>query len=171
MRGIRGYGKTCKCQRLVLDPSNVGYMKLNNLKDLSLVRKEIDLSDAYQNSRLETGPYHARDQELHVLSLLRLIRHPNIVHLVASYSYRGTYNLLFHKASGDLAAFLLTPERPPGFQSDNSIVLALQGLAEAVAALHEFLAPEFGIRLKGYHHDLKPENVLVGNATFLLSDF
>lgn len=110
-------------------------------------------------------------KEGHILSLLRLIRHPNIVRLVASYSYRGTYNLIFPRATSDLATFLSTNERPPGFESDDAIVLALQGLCEAVAALHRFIAPEFNLQMKGYHHDLKPENVLVDEANFLLSDF
>ena len=40
-----------------------------------------------------------------------------------------------------------------------------------MAALHRYIAPDYDLHMKGYHHDLKPQNVLVDDANFLLSDF
>jgi serine/threonine protein kinase len=110
-------------------------------------------------------------KEGHILSHLRLIRHPNVVRLIALYSYRGSLHLLFPRARSDLAKFLSASERPIGLQTNLSIVLATQGLCGAVASLHRFVVPEFNLHMKGYHHDLKPENILVDDTEFLLSDF
>jgi serine/threonine protein kinase len=138
---------------------------------LRLIRKEIDIPGTHDDRQVQINAYETPGREGHILSMLRLIRHPNIVRLVATYSYRGTYNLLFTRASSDLATFLSTNERSSDFQSDTAIVLAMQGLTGAVATLHEFIVPEYNLRLKGYHHDLKPGNVLVDGSKFLLSDF
>lgn len=113
----------------------------------------------------------ASSAEGHVLSLLRLIRHPNMIQLISSYTFRDTYNLLFERAESDMESLLSRSERPSALRSDNSLFQALQGLCSALAAFHHFAHPELELYLKGFHHDLKPENILVNGSRFLLSDF
>jgi serine/threonine protein kinase len=47
------------------------------------------------------------------------------------------------------------------------------GLAEALACIHSFTFKdgEEGFSMIGYHHDLKPANILLRNKTFVISDF
>ncbi|KAL5321937.1 hypothetical protein ACEPPN_009902 [Leptodophora sp. 'Broadleaf-Isolate-01'] len=140
--------------------------------DSRLIRKELDVSSALQGLEVTKIDNHdSPGREGHVLSLLRLARHPNIVRLIASYSYRDTYNLLFNRAESDLGALLSRVQRPPAFQSDESFYQAMQGLCSALACFHHLTCPGYGLELKGYHHDLKPENILVDGSRFLLSDF
>ena len=109
--------------------------------------------------------------ELRNLSVLRLLKHPNIVELLGSYTYRGRHNLIFPLARGGTLADLLKSARPPAFQSDESIILALSGLCSAVRATHDLFSDDDKLTRIGCHHDLKPQNVLVDDATFLLADF
>ena len=122
-------------------------------------------------SRLSADPTQAPGNEGHVLSLLRLVQHPCIVRLISSYTYLGKYNLLFERAENDLSKLLSSPERPLALTTDDSLYQAMQGLCSAVAAFHHFAHPNFRLSLKGYHHDLKPDNILVNGSRFLLSDF
>src|SRR6202043_2852806 len=91
--------------------------------------------------------------------------------LIASYSYRDTYNLVFERAESDLELLLSLVNQPLALQSDASFYQAMQGLCSALTCLHYLTCPGYGIELKGYHHDLKPENILVDGPRFLLSDF
>jgi serine/threonine protein kinase len=109
--------------------------------------------------------------ELRNLSILRLLRHPNIVELLGSYTYRGKHNFIFPLARGGTLADLLKCARPPAFQSDENIILALSGLCSAVHATHNLFSEDDTLTRIGCHHDLKPHNVLVDDATFLLADF
>jgi serine/threonine protein kinase len=76
---------------------------LTKVQDLRLVRKEIGLPSAVENLATPLDARDAFDHEGRVLSFLRLIRYPNIVRLIGSYSYRDTYNLLFERAESDLS--------------------------------------------------------------------
>lgn len=109
--------------------------------------------------------------ELRNLSILRLLKHPNIIELLGSYTYREKHNFIFRLASGGSLANLLKSARPPAFQSDENIILALSGLCSAVRATHNLFSEDHTLAQIGCHHDLKPQNVLVDNATFLLADF
>lgn len=109
--------------------------------------------------------------ELRNLSILRLLKHPNIVELLGSYTYRGKHNFIFPLARGGTLADLLKSARPPAFQSDENLILALSGLCSAVRATHYLFAEDDTLTRIGCHHDLKPHNVLVDDATFLLADF
>ena len=53
--------------------------------------------------------------------------------------------------------------------SEESIVMALSGLASALKTMHEFTTEN--IHLIGCHRDLKPANILVDDKRFLLADF
>ena len=57
----------------------------------------------------------------------------------------------------------------PVMASENSIVMALSGLASALATMHEFTTEN--IHMIGCHRDLKPANILVDGKRFLLADF
>jgi serine/threonine protein kinase len=139
---------------------------------MRLIRKELNLPFAFHDLdmiRLDTRESPGKEER--ILSFLRLAQHPNIVRLIASYSYRNTYNLLFERAESDLERLLSLVNRPPALQSDESFYQAMQGLCSALACFHHLTCPGYGIELKGYHHDLKPENILVDGSRFLLSDF
>lgn len=109
--------------------------------------------------------------ELRNLSELKLIKHPNIIELLGSYTYRDKHNLIFPLARGGNLANLFKSARPPAFQSDQNIILALSGLCSAVHATHNLFSKDNMLTRIGCHHDLKPQNVLVDDATFLLADF
>lgn len=129
-----------------------------------MIRKELDLSPSDSDE-------HGFHSEGHVLSLLRLVKHPSIVKLFASYVYQEKFSLVLEQAECDLEAFLCSPHRPIAMTSDDSIYQALQGLCSAVATFHRITSEEYGLELKGFHHDLKPQNILVRGSRFLLSDF
>ena len=127
-----------------------------------LVRKCIPLASASNANH---------EQEGNILSALRLIQHPNIVRLVASFEYRSTYNLLFEPADFGLHDLLDMESRPPLWHDDNTFFTAFQGLCSAVSALHDYRVSGLNVELIGCHHDLKPANVLVKDGQFLLADF
>ena len=54
-------------------------------------------------------------------------------------------------------------------ESEESIVMALSGLASALVTMHEFTTEN--IHLIGCHRDLKPANILVDDKRLLLADF
>ncbi|KAI9739969.1 MAG: hypothetical protein M1818_005025 [Claussenomyces sp. TS43310] len=124
-----------------------------------LVRKELlSHTDDYQN-------------ELGNLSSLKLLKNPNLMHLLGSYTHRKKHNFIFPKArGGDLAAFFKN-ERPTQFREDDSLILALSRLASAVGEVHEFLVTDLLLASIGCHHDIKPSNILVDDDQFILADF
>lgn len=61
--------------------------------------------------------------------------------------------------------------RPKGFQSKSSFFLALTNLSHALEQVHELTAQTLDLHLIGCHHDLKPQNILIHDGTFLLADF
>ena len=75
-----------------------------------------------------------------------------------------------HARGGDLADFLRKP-RPPEFESDGTLIIALAKLASAVEEVHNFSANAIDLKLIGCHHDLKPRNILVDGPNFILADF
>ncbi|KAF8251001.1 kinase-like protein [Wilcoxina mikolae CBS 423.85] len=114
----------------------------------------------------------ASHEEDRILSSLRCLKHPCIITLLASYSYKGVHNLLFPLAYSDLHR-LLNGEIiwPPQLQTPEAILSALHGLASAIESVHSFFVDEFKVGFIGCHYDLKPKNVLIDDARFLLADF
>ncbi|KAI4215894.1 MAG: hypothetical protein LQ351_001882 [Letrouitia transgressa] len=131
------------------------------LSDVEVVRKEF-------KPRRNQSEY---ELELRNLSILRLLKHPNIVELLGSYTYRGKHNFIFPFARCGTLADLLKTKRPSILQSNENMLLALAGLCSAVSATHNLFLEKDSLSLIGCHHDLKPQNVLVDGAVFLLADF
>lgn len=109
--------------------------------------------------------------ELENLSILKHLKHPNIVELLGSYTYKNMHNLIFLKADfGDLQQLLSSP-RPPSLSSNASLVLALANLSSGLSAVHNFSAESIEMHKIGFHHDIKPKNILVTGEQFILADF
>lgn len=106
------------------------------------------------------------------MSYLYHLEHPNILPLLTSYTYSDVPNFLLPLADGgDLEQLLNGKHRPKDFAEDTRFYDALSGLASALETLHDYKSDVFGTEMIGYHHDLKPKNVLVAGGRFVLSDF
>jgi len=110
-------------------------------------------------------------KELDNLTSLNLLRHPNILRLLGSYTYRKRHNLIFPRARGGTLAKLFTAERPRHFKEDEVLLVAFAKLASAVGDVHDFVVRELTLARIGCHHDLKPDNILVDGNDFILADF
>ncbi|KAI1119941.1 kinase-like protein [Nemania abortiva] len=116
------------------------------------------------------GPNHAK--ELENLSILNHLKHPNIVELLSSYEHGGKYNLLFPLAKdGNLDQLLATERHSTKFVTNQSILAALASLASALEHVHDFSESKLDLELIGFHHDLRPRNILVSEDRFILADF
>lgn len=111
------------------------------------------------------------ETELRNLSILKLLRHPNIVEVLCCYAHLDKLNLVFRKAQGGTLKVFLNGPRPDHFASNETILVALSGLCSAVRAVHEFVSSGQKLELIGCHHDLKPANILVEGSRFVLADF
>ncbi|KAJ6439089.1 kinase-like protein [Purpureocillium lavendulum] len=109
---------------------------------------------------------------------LRLINHPphpHIVPLLSAYVYEGNCCMLFPLLEMDLKSFLARPAPHGSFRWSFTYFSALYGLASALAQVHNVQVSLEGDDVDfegiGYHHDLRPANVLVNAHSFLLADF
>jgi serine/threonine protein kinase len=113
-----------------------------------------------------------RSKELSCLEALRLLKHPNIVPLLYSFTQMQHFNFIFPCLEMDLGSFLQRPERFGKFAGDETFYQAIQGLASAVDAIHNFkIVGDVDMDLIISHHDLRPENILVTHDSFMLADF
>ena len=105
------------------------------------------------------------------LNLVHALNHPNIIEFLGSYTYRGEFTLLFPAASMNLRAFLTNENRPK--LSPRILHANLHGLADALARIHNFSFRDHGLDIVrvGYHHDLRPENILLLGDRFVICDF
>jgi serine/threonine protein kinase len=75
----------------------------------------------------------------------------------------------------DLGRFLIAKTRYQQFQWDFTFYSALAGLASALSKTHRLhlnqANHDVDFEAIGYHHDLRPPNVLVSPDTFILADF
>lgn len=111
-------------------------------------------------------------RELRNLCILSSARHENIVQLLGAYVQNNSFNLIFPVACHGNLDQLFHSDSPSSWAvmaSEDSILMALSGLASALVTMHEFTAEN--IRLIGCHRDLKPANILVDGQQFLLADF
>lgn len=117
----------------------------------------------------------AINQEQKCLRLLNQRRHPNIIRFLGSYSYKENHYFIFPRLDMDLRMFLQSEERFGDFRSDVTFFSALRGLASALLDTHNLRLnrKDHGVDFEGigYHHDLRPANILVTKQTFVLADF
>lgn len=120
--------------------------------------------------------------EERILTLLRSLRHPNMVQLLASFTIqkrtldgiRLEHNLLFPLAETDLWSILRTNQDHAlheHFPSKPTLFQELYGLSSAIEALHNYFSGPYNLSLIGCHYDLNPRNILVSNRKLLLTDF
>lgn len=112
------------------------------------------------------------EKELTNMSILKQIRHPNIIQLLAAYSYNGKYNLIFPRAHGGTLGGLLNGDDkipPIRFDSTETMMVAVAGLTSAICAMHDLSFDS--VTLMGCHRDLKPSNILIHESRLLLADF
>ncbi|KAK3379118.1 kinase-like domain-containing protein [Lasiosphaeria ovina] len=129
---------------------------------LRLVKKEFKPLSAARGTHKD---------ELHNLTLLNCLEHPNILKLIGSYTFRKKHNLLFPLAVGGTLAKLLSEERPELFRPDVTFYVALSRLSSGIEALHNYTSSKLNLKQIGCHHDLKPQNILVHHGDFILADF
>lgn len=110
-------------------------------------------------------------QELQNHSILKLVRHPNIMEALSCYEHNGNLNLIFLKAESGSLQDVLDGDGPNIFRSEADTMLALCGLTSAIHTVHQFFSSEADLKLIGCHHDLKPANILVQGGRLLLADF
>ena len=85
--------------------------------------------------------------------------------------------MLFPLAEMDLDKFLRQSSRPDDFKQNIMFFKALQGLSSGLRYLHQFksrsqdVCGAIPIFMHGYHHDIKPRNILVTDGKFVLADF
>jgi serine/threonine protein kinase len=107
--------------------------------------------------------------EQHLLSMFRLLQHPNIARLYAAYTFKKYPTLLLHKAQCDLKSYLQGQE--PITLTEIETVEALHGLTSALQRVHRYAIDDAQQNMVGCHFDLHPSNILFQERTFVLSDF
>ena len=148
--------------------------KKKQTAEVVIVRKTLR-----QNSSrlLEPGKRQRQflERETECLQILDRLRHPNIVRLLASYSHLDKHHFLFPLYPLDLEKFLGLGERFGEFKKDRTFYTALEGLSSALEKVHSLNLNQkdhdVALARIGYHHDLRPGNVLVDSRAFYLSDF
>ena len=119
----------------------------------------------------------AQKRESDLLFLLRSLENDNLVRIVTSYTQHGLCNLLFPVADCDLHDLLLNETQPKWCQDFAQIVDSFRGLANGLHYLHNFRPLTKNkedterITRHGYHHDIKPKNILVKEERLILADF
>ncbi|KAJ0108128.1 uncharacterized protein J7T55_007247 [Diaporthe amygdali] len=150
--------------KVCIPPSQHKFIE-QGAEELQIVRKRLVLKGQTENF----------EREDKCLRLLNRLKHPNIIPFWGSYTYREEQNFLFPYVGMNLGNFLKAKERHGEFRWDFTFYSALTGLASALSNTHRLFLKESehdvdfeGI---GYHHDLRPPNVLVCEDTFILADF
>ncbi|CAH0027380.1 unnamed protein product [Clonostachys rhizophaga] len=109
------------------------------------------------------------------LRLLNQLQHPNIIQLLGSYTHKGDHNFLFPFIDMNLKTFFASEQAFGDFGNKFVFFSALRGLASALSKTHQLHLDQanHGLNLEaiGYHHDLRPKNILVSKRTFILADF
>jgi Protein kinase domain len=125
-------------------------------EEIDVVRKQLKYGSTDENERA-------------VLELLSRLEHPNIVQFLGSYNHRGARNLLFLHADMNLHQFLAQGRS----NSPRDLLEEMYGIADALSKIHHFRLSDGGHEISkiGYHHDLRPHNILVKGEKFMIADF
>jgi serine/threonine protein kinase len=109
------------------------------------------------------------------LRLLNQLQHPNIIRLLGSYTHWGEHNFLFPCVDMDMNHFFQRENRFGNFLWDFNFYSALHGLSSALSNTHRLYLNQAEHKVDfeaiGYHHDIRPANILVSKETFILADF
>lgn len=97
--------------------------------------------------------------------MIRLVKHPNIIELLATYKILDKHSMLFPLAQMDLKDFLKTKPAAP-FDDNRYLFQSMRDLASALETIHN---PS--ICQLGYHRDIKPGNILLIDNVFKITDF
>lgn len=128
------------------------YKCVRNIDSKEFAVKIIDKSHFNENDKLNLK---------NELSILKLVSHPNIIHMDGFYeSKKYIYFVIEYVQGGDLLSNLMNKN----VYSDLELKKLTKTIAECLAYLHEL-----GI----VHRDIKPENILCDNSTgkLILTDF
>ncbi|KAL2038546.1 hypothetical protein N7G274_008593 [Stereocaulon virgatum] len=162
-----GFGDVFKMQ---VFPSQQEFF-LSEGSHVQIVRKRLRT----QTGQSKEAYDKAFRNEQRCLILLNQLNHPNIVPLLASYTYEREHNFLFPAYEMDLEGFFKRGDRFADFRWNFTFYSALRGLAAALCSIHKLHLVErkHGLDLDaiGYHHDLRPANILIDRETFVLADF
>ena len=138
---------------------------------LQVVRKEIRPIEG----QTKEAYYETFRNEHNCLLLLDRLAHPNIIPLLGSFTYGDRHQFLFPSYETDLRRFLKSESRFGDFHRDFTFFSALRGLASALCSTHKLHLEQekhgLDIDAIGYHHDIRPANVLISQDTFILADF
>lgn len=113
------------------------------------------------------------ETEVRALEILGHLSHPNILEFYCSYTIDGVHNLLFPLADMNIQQWMQLERKESPLSIASNVVVELRGLASALDSLHNFIykSVEADLEMIGYHHDLKPANILIKNNKFLIADF
>lgn len=101
------------------------------------------------------------------------IKHKHVVELLMAYHHANTYNLLFPLADMNLATYLERNENFPRSIHDRiQLWTQVENVMSALQSIHNITLIDESLprHFLGYHHDLKPQNILIFNRTFVIAD-
>lgn len=111
----------------------------------------------------------SNDNERAILELVQTLRHPNIVPFLGSYTHHNIHNLLFPYIPLDLK-WLLDQML---FIEPHMLYSGMYGVSDALGKIHDFSFKDGTVEISniGYHHDLRPANILVKDGVLMIADF
>lgn len=137
--GIGAFSEVYECTEI----------KTNNIYAVKIINKKI-----FENIK--------KEQIFNEIAILKLVDHPNIIHLKNTYESKTHYYIVIELIKdGDFLEYI---SKKPCF-NENNLKIVMKQILEAVAYLHEY-----GI----VHCDIKPENILYDKTTgniIKLTDF
>ena len=137
--------------------------KADMVQDDFFARKEFKFETSQESFKAEKR----------MLEMLSEIKHDNIVKLLATYTYGTVFNMIFPLAQMSLHEYLRVAKPPHSTGRMRAMFIEICHLASAIDSIHNFHLKndDLDLRRNGYHHDLKPQNILVVGRTFQIADF